>query len=100
LCRWARKMKTLAIVGVVTGIMVALPALWCTVVLALSYVSGWQRLAATFEAKEPPRGVEFGGRSGFIGGVSYRNLLNVNVAKDGLFLAVPVLFKIGHKPLF
>ena len=56
--------------------------------------------SSPFAAKEPPRGVQFAGQSGSIGGVSYRNLLNVNVAKDGLFLTVPVLFTIGHKPLF
>ena len=89
-----------AIIALVAGILIVLPAFWCAVVLLLSYLSGWQALAASYEAKEPPRGTLFGGQSGSVGIVSYRNCLTVHAAKDGLFLTVPVVFRIGHKPLF
>jgi hypothetical protein len=93
-------MNTLAIVALVTGLLVAIPAFWCFVVFVLSHVSGWQRLAASYPAHEPPRGTRFAGQSGSVGGVSYRNCLTVHVAADGLFLATPFFFRFAHKPLF
>ena len=89
-----------AIVALVAGILIVLPAFWCAVVLLLSYLSGWQALAASYEAKEPPRGTLFSGQSGSVGIVSYRNSLTVHAAPDGFFLTVPAIFRIGHKPLF
>jgi hypothetical protein len=92
--------STLAIVALVTGLLVAIPAFWCLVVLALSYVSGWQKLAASYLARETPRGTRFSGQSGSVGSVSYRSCLTVHVAPDGLFLATPFFFRFAHKPLF
>ena len=93
-------MSTPAIAGLVVGLLAALPAFWCVVVLALSYASGWQTLAASYAASELPRGTRFAGQSGSVGMVSYRNSLTVHVAPDGLFLATPLIFRPGHKPLF
>lgn len=69
-------------------------------VLVLSYVSGWQTLAKSYEANTPPRGMRFTWQSGSVGFLSYRNCVTVHVAPDGLFLAVPFFFRPGHKPLF
>lgn len=93
-------MSTLEIVALVTGLLIVMPAFWCLVVLALSYISGWQALAASYAAQEPPRGTRFAGQSGSVGAVSYRGSLTVHVASDGLFLSTPFIFRIGHKPLF
>ena len=84
----------------VTGLLVAMPAFWCVVVLVLSYLSGWQTLAASYSAHEPPRGIQFTGQNGSVGVVSYRNSLTVHVAREGLFITTPFIFRIGHKPLF
>ena len=93
-------MSTLAIVALISGLLVTIPAFWCLVVLALSYLSGWQRLAASYSAHEAPRGTRFTGQSGSVGAVSYRSCLTVHVAPDGLFLATPFFFRFAHKPLF
>lgn len=89
-----------AVIALVAGILIVLPALWCALVLFLSYLGGWQVLAASYEAKDPPRGTLFSGLTGAVGIVSYRNCLKVHAASDGFFLTVPVFFRIGHKPLF
>ena len=93
-------MSALAIAALVAGLLVAIPAFWCLVVFALSYLSGWRRLAASYAALEPPRGTRFAGQSGSVGAVSYRSCLTVHVAPDGLFLATPSFFRFAHKPLF
>jgi hypothetical protein len=92
--------SALAIVALVTGVLVAISAFWFLVVLVLSYVGGWQALAAAYSAQEPPRGTRHAGQSGSVGVVSYRNCLTVHVAPDGLFLATPFFFRFAHKPLF
>ena len=86
--------------ALVTGLLLLLPAFWCAVVLLLSHVSGWQRLAASYPAREPPRGTRFAMQSGSVGLVSYRNCLTLHAAPDGLFLSLPFIFRIGHKTLF
>ncbi len=92
-------MTTLAIIGIIAAVVIALPALWCAVLLALSYAGGWHALAASYGAREPPHGTQFTGESGFVGGVSYRGTLTVHVASEGLFLSVPAFFRIGHRTL-
>ena len=82
------------------GLLLVLPAFWCIVVLLLSFLSGWQRLASTYATREPPRGARFGMQNGMVGLVSYRNCLTIHTAPDGLFLSVQFVFRIGHKPLF
>ena len=79
--------------------LVILPAFWCLIVFGLSHASGWQRLAATYATQLAPHGKRFVARSGKVGGVSYRNVLIVHLAPEGMFLAVFLLFRIGHKTL-
>ncbi len=80
--------------------LVLFPAFWCAIVLALSIFGGWRTLAATLATEEAPRGTRFSGESGYVGGVSYKSALTVHVAPDGMFLTVPWVFRVGHKPLF
>jgi hypothetical protein len=91
--------ETMLATLVVAGFLVGFPLVWCAVVLLLSYVGGWQRMAAVYATDKPPRGRSFAWVSARIGFVNYRNCLHVHVAPEGLHLATPWLFRIGHRPL-
>ena len=41
------------------GFLAGFPLLWGAIVLLLSYVGGWQRLAARYATDKPPRGKAF-----------------------------------------
>ena len=77
----------------------AFVALWCFVVVLLSLVGGWRRLALTYATDQPPRGTAFRWQSGTIGFVQYRNCLNIYVANEGLYFSTVWLFRLGHKTL-
>ena len=93
-------LSTLAVFGVLLGVVVVIPAFWYLVVFTLSHVSGWQHLAGIYLAQTPPAGKRLGLVSGSVGAVSYRNALIIHVVRSGFFLEVPFLLRIGHKPLF
>lgn len=79
--------------AIIAGFAIGFPLFWYAVVWFLSLAGGWQRLARDYAA---------GSRSvfGMVGWVSYRFVLTVHVAGDGIFIAVMPLFRIGHPPLF
>lgn len=79
----------LFVLGAITGVM-----------LAVSALGGWQRLAARYRAADPPRGERFSLQSGFLGWVSYGSCLTIHVSAEGLRLAVMFPFRAGHAPLF
>lgn len=89
------------VLAIVAGVAVALPLFWCAVVWLLSHVSGWQTLARSFGAgTRPVTGTPYHFVTGMVGWVSYRHVLTLHVAADGLFLEVMPLFRIGHPRLF
>jgi hypothetical protein len=89
----------LFVAGLVLLPIVIMPAFWCLVVLLISSVSGWRRLSRDYAASFPPHGQAFLSQTGKVGPSSYRNSLHVHVAPEGLFLSVPFVFRLGHKPL-
>lgn len=72
---------------------------WCSVCLILS-LGGWRRLARRFPARNAPSGTPFSGLRGKAGVSSYNGCLNVFSSRDGIFLAVSPIFRLGHPPLF
>jgi hypothetical protein len=76
------------------------PVFWCAVVGFLSLLGGWSRLGSRYATDKTPRGTALRWQTGAVGLVSYRNVLKIDVAQDGLFLAMPWPFRIGHPPLF
>jgi hypothetical protein len=76
------------------------PLFWCGICWLLAQVGGWARLAQRFATHQTPRGTPFHWQSGSLGWVSYRGVLQLDAAHDGLFLAMPWLFRVGHAPLF
>lgn len=93
------EMDPLLVVALVLLSIVVFPVFWCLIVLLISFVGGWQRLSKVYAANVPPHGQEFSWQTGRVGLASYRNCLNVHVAPEGLFLSMPFIFRIGHKPL-
>jgi hypothetical protein len=77
----------------------ALAVFWCAIVIMLSILSGWRRLAQSYATDLAPRGTAFLCQSGYVGFVAYRNCLSARVASEGLFLSVLWPFRPGHKTL-
>lgn len=75
-------------------------AMWFGICNLLSLVSGWRRVASTYASDRIPSGQRFSWQSGGVGFTSYRNSLNVQVARDGLFVGVIWPMRPGHRALF
>ncbi len=73
--------------------------MWCAIMLLLSRLGGWHRLAQQFPAPAERRGTRFGMQSAKVGWVSYGNCVTIHAAPDGIFLEVWPLFRLGHAPL-
>ena len=76
------------------------PLFWCGIVWLLAQIGGWARLAQDFRTDKTPRGTPFHWQSGAVGWTSYRGVLQLAAAPEGLFLSLPWLFRVGHAPLF
>ena len=75
-------------------------ALWCVIMLQLSRLGGWHRMAAVFTAKAPAGGQRFSMQSAKVGGVNYNRCLSIHSSPEGLHIAVWPIFRLGHPPLF
>lgn len=74
---------------------------WCLVMLLLSRMGGWSRLAERFPGRDrQPSGRRFSGQSGRAGLVNYNGCLTIHTSAEGLHLAVWPIFRLGHPPLF
>ena len=76
-------------------------ALWSGVVLLMSLLGGWRRLARRYRTTERPSG----GRSvpyvtGMVGMSRYKRLLNVTTNERGMFVEIRWIFRMGHPTLF
>jgi hypothetical protein len=80
--------------------LVVFPVFWCFVVGLLGFVGGWARLGDRYGTRLPPHGKTLRWQSGSLGLVSYRNVINIASAPEGLFLSVAWPFRIAHPPLF
>lgn len=76
------------------------PLLWCGICWLLAQLGGWSRLAARYASHRTPGGQPLRWQSGSVGWVNYRNVLQLDVAHDGIHLGMPWLFRVGHAPLF
>lgn len=84
------------------GIMV-FPLFWGGVATLISYVSGWQRLAARYATQSDPaqetgRFRTLTMRNKAIPS-NYSNVVTYGVSDSALFISMMILFRIGHKPL-
>src|SRR5262245_49948596 len=87
---------TLLVIGLFFTIF---PMFWCAIVLLLSFIGGWRRLAEKYATDKEPKGKAFRYQQGMVGVTSYKGTLHVHVAPEGLYLSVPIFFRVGHPPL-
>lgn len=75
--------------------------LWSAIVMLMSLLGGWRRLAGRYRAAERPAG----GRTipyvtGMIGMSRYKRLLSVTVNERGMFIEIRWIFRLMHPTLF
>lgn len=93
-------MKTLILLLVIPLLFVGF---WSAVCCLIAAVGGWMKLACSFAATEddPSWGVRLSGLSGHTNPLArYSGILNPTISREGIRLAVMVLFRAGHRPLF
>lgn len=78
--------------------------MWCLTCVIISVVSGWQTLSRRFRATSEPSG-QIQSAGPFLYSVYMRfrthdgNVVSITTARNGLFLSVLFLFRIGHPTL-
>jgi hypothetical protein len=89
----------LLIVAILIGFPLVFVAMWSFVCWLIALIGGWQRLAHVYPAHGTPVGKRYGGLYGRMGHSSYKGVLNVVVAPEGLHLSTMIFFRPGHPPL-
>ncbi len=75
--------------------------LWVGVSLLISGIAGWRELAKVYRAAMPFTGRRWWFQSAEMRWrTSYGGCMNIGANKDGLYLSVLFLFRLGHPPLF
>ena len=75
-------------------------ALLPVVLLFLSWIGGWRRLAMRFPARGRPSGRRFLMRGGKVGLVTYSACLTLYTSAKGLYVSVLWPFRFAHPPIF
>ena len=91
------------ILSVLPGLMGFLPFIifWMLIVKLISKAGGWGALAASYKAAYPFEGTKFRFQSARLRRkTSYNNALTVGANRDGIYLKMSFIFRIGHPPLF
>jgi hypothetical protein len=92
---------TLPLVALVAvAAVMALAGMFALVTGLLSAVGGWGRIARAYPGRPPTAGRRLAFQSGMVGPVSYRNVLTVVAADEGLHVSVAWPFRVGHPDLF
>jgi hypothetical protein len=74
------------------------PAMWCGVCFLLALMGGWRSMASRYRY-QGSRLPALQYTSARLGVVNYRGVLRVGADTGGLYLAVMVLFRVGHPAL-
>ena len=83
------------------GFAVCFIGFWCLVCYSTSWVSGWHALARQHRLKQDFVGEQWRFRSGKMRwNTNFGNCLTIGANRDGLYLAVLFLFRVGMPPLF
>jgi hypothetical protein len=74
---------------------------WVVIVKLIARTGGWRALAASYKAAYPFEGTKFRFQSARLRRkMSYNNVLTVGANRDGIYLKMSFIFRIGHPPLF
>jgi hypothetical protein len=80
---------------------ILLLCIWILVLLGISSLSGWARLASVYLRAEPFTGNLWKFQSARMRGfMRYNNCLTLGANAGGLYLSIFFLFRPGHPPLF
>ncbi|MFZ4682742.1 MAG: hypothetical protein ACOYMS_09585 [Terrimicrobiaceae bacterium] len=86
---------------IVAGCTLGLPLFWFGVVMLLSRLGDWHKLAKKYAAGDRvPSGERRTGVVGWVGVVNYKFTLTVHLAREGFFLETSLFFRPGHPRLF
>lgn len=80
-------------------ILIGFVLIWGGVVYLLAWLSGWRRLVHRYHTDRKPSGPPMSPFVAMMGPVSYRGVLTIQTAPEGLYLSVMIFFRIGHPPL-
>lgn len=80
-------------------IVVGFVLIWSGVVYLLAWLSGWRRLARRYRTDHKPSGPSMSSFVAMLGPVSYRGVLTIQTAPEGLYLSIMLFFRLGHPPL-
>jgi hypothetical protein len=84
----------------VAGFIVIFPIFWCAIVVLISRVSGWARLAERYHTNEAAQGPAWRFESASMRWNSrYGNIVTLSAEAQGLRIALFPLFRPGHPPL-
>ncbi len=73
--------------------------MWVTVCFLLARIGGWSRLAEAYQSQAQFTGKKWYFQSCQLGLTNYNGALTVGSNYYGLYLAVLLLFRVGHPPL-
>ena len=89
------------IVVAVVGFFAAFALIWCLVVILISWIGDWHRLATVYAGGDRVvAGQRHAGVVGWVGISRYKGVLILTIASDGFFLEVATVFRFGHPRLF
>jgi hypothetical protein len=86
---------------VILGWPLVFVVLWSGIVMLMSLLGGWRRLAGRYRAVERPSGsrsIPF--VTGMVGISRYKRLLSITSNERGMFVEIRWIFRIGHPTLF
>ena len=76
-------------------------ALWTGVIFFIATIGGWRSLAKLYATDAAFDGTRWRMQTGVMRGLArYNHILTIGASPRGLYLAVMVLFRTGHPPLF
>jgi hypothetical protein len=92
--------ETSLVILIIPVFIVCFGMFWSLIVLLISRLAGWAKLARQYPARGPATGRTFAMRSarfGLLG--SYRNCLTVTLSLAGIHMQPMIVFRIGHDPI-
>ncbi|TWU49556.1 hypothetical protein [Rubripirellula reticaptiva] len=76
-----------------------IPIAWLLVSFSLARMSGWAQLSKRYACREFAADETGRFRTATFGPIQYHSSLTFGVNNDGLQIAMPFLFRLGHPPL-
>jgi hypothetical protein len=75
-------------------------ALWAAIVMMMSLIGGWRRLAQVYRTIDTPTGKAIPYVTGMVGASRYKRLLTITTNERGMFIEIRWVFRLGHPSLF